>query len=416
MLYAGQRCKFRLIVDFPADSFGARPMHHLLRSLLAAALVTSLAAFAHAQTFRTSAKYAVLMDAETGTVLLEKNADTLMSPASMVKIMTAELVFRELKEKRLKLDTVMSVSVKAWKEGGASARGSTMFAKVNEQVTVANLLRGLIIQSGNDAAITLAEGIAGDEAAFAEMMTRRAQELGLRATTFKNAWGKFDADQKTTARDLAKLAVHVIKTYPDLYKIFGEKEFTWNKIRQLNRNPLLTMGIGADGLKTGNIADSGFGLTASAVRAGHRVVLVINGLKTGRERAEEGRKLISWGFRAFDPKDLFKAGETIGTASVYGGDIGRVPLVAKSQVRVLVPRGSRERLTGRIEYIGPLMAPIEKGRKVANLRIYRGKVLTLDLPLHTAVDVKVGAIYSRAFDAAFEGVVKLVRTYVFKSK
>ncbi len=391
-------------------------MRSLLRMTVIAGLVLPGYWPAQAQTFRTAAKYAVLMDAETGTVLLEKNADELMSPASMVKIMTAELVFREIREKRLNLDTTMSVSVKAWKQGGASARGSTMFAKVNEAIKVSDLLRGLIVQSGNDAAITLAEGIAGDEAAFAEMMTRRARELGLRSTTFRNAWGKFHPDQKTTARDLAKLSVHVIKTYPELYKIFGEKEFTWNKIRQLNRNPLLTMGIGADGLKTGNIAESGFGLTASAIRAGHRVVLVINGLKTARARAEEGRKLISWGFRTFDPRDLFKAGEKIGTASVYGGDIGRVPLVARSQVRVLVPRGSRERLTGRIEYIGPLMAPIEKGRKVANLRIYRGKTLTLDLPLYTNVEVKVGSLHSRAFDAAFEGIVKLVRTYVFKSK
>ena len=387
-----------------------------LRSLLIAAFVAAACLPASAQTFRTSAKYAVLMDAETGSVLLEKNADELMSPASLVKIMTAELVFREIKEKRLSLDATMSISVKAWKEGGASARGSTMFAKVNEAIKVSDLLRGLIIQSGNDSAIALAEGIAGDEAAFADMMTRRAQELGLRNTRFKNAWGKFHADQKTTARDMAKLAVHVIKTYPELYKIFGEKEFTWNKIRQLNRNPLLTMGIGADGLKTGNISDSGFGLVGSAIRSGHRVVLVVNGLKTARNRSEEGRKLISWGFRTFDPKDLFKTGETIGTASVYGGDIGRVPLVARTQVRVLVPRGSRERLTGRVEYIGPLMAPIEKGRKVANLRIYRGKVLTLDLPLHTGIEVKTGALHSRAFDAAFEGIVKLVRTYVFTSK
>lgn len=391
-------------------------MHYAVKALVILGLAVGAGLPANAQTFRTSAKYAILMDAETGSVLLEKDADELMSPASLVKIMTAELVFREIREKRLSLDTTMTVSTKAWKEGGASARGSTMFAKVGEQIKVSDLLRGLIIQSGNDAAITLAEGLAGDETAFAEMMTRRARELGLRNTTFKNAWGRFDPDQKTTARDLAKLAIHVIKTYPDLYRIFGEKEFTWNKIRQLNRNPLLTMGIGADGLKTGNIADSGFGLVGSAIRAGNRVVLVINGLKTGRERAEEGRKLISWGFRTFDPKDLFAAGETVGMASVYGGDIGRVPLAAKSKVRVLVPRGSRERLTGRIEYVGPLMAPIEKGRKVANLRIYRGKVVALDLPLYTKVEIRNGPLYSRAFDAAFEGVVKLVRTYVFKPK
>jgi D-alanyl-D-alanine carboxypeptidase (penicillin-binding protein 5/6) len=391
-------------------------MKNVFKALVIAGFAAAASLPSNAQTFRTSAKYAILMDAETGSVLLEKDADELMSPASMVKIMTAELVFREIREKRLSLDSTMTVSTKAWKKGGASARGSTMFAKVGAQIKVSDLLRGLIIQSGNDAAITLAEGISGDEAAFAELMTRRARELGLRNTTFRNAWGRFDADQKTTARDLAKLAIHVVKTYPELYRIFGEKEFTWNKIRQLNRNPLLTMGIGADGLKTGNIADSGFGLVGSAIRAGNRLVVVINGLKTGRERAEEGRKLISWGFRTFDPKDLFAAGETVGTASVYGGDISRVLLVAKTKVRVLVPRGSRERLTGRIEYVGPLIAPIEQGRKVANLRIYRGKVLALDLPLYTKEEIKTGQLYSRAFDAAFEGVVKLVRTYVFTPK
>lgn len=369
-----------------------------------------------AQTFRTSAQYAILMDAETGSVLLEKDADELMSPASMVKIMTAELIFREIKAGRLRLEDTMSVSEKAWREGGASARGSTMFAKLHEAIKVSDLLRGLIVQSGNDAAIVLAEGISGTESAFAELMTRRARELGLRDTTFKNAWGKFDPGQKTTARDFAKLSIHLIKTYPDLYKIFGETEFTWNKIRQLNRNPLLTMGIGADGLKTGNISDSGFGLVGSAVRGDHRLVVVVNGAKTARERAEESRKLLAWGFRSFDPKDVFKSGEIVGTASVYGGDIGRVPLVAKIPIKVLVPRGSNERLMGRVEYVGPLFAPLAKGSKVAQLRIYRGKTLALDAPLYTAVDVKTGPLYSRAFDAAFESAVKLVRTYIFKSK
>ncbi|MGE3247350.1 MAG: D-alanyl-D-alanine carboxypeptidase family protein [Beijerinckiaceae bacterium] len=387
----------------------------LLKRALCCAALVAVTAQVNAQTFRTSAKYAILMDADTGSVLLQNDADELMSPASLVKIMTAEIVFREIKEGRLRLEDTMTVSTKAWKEGGAGARGSTMFAKVNEQIKIADLLRGLIVQSGNDAAITLAEGISGDESAFAELMTKRAREIGLRDTRFKNAWGKFDPDQKTTARDMAKLAVHVIKTYPDLYKIFGEKEFTWNKIRQLNRNPLLTMGIGADGLKTGNIADAGFGLVGSAVRGDLRLVVVINGMKSARDRAEEGRKLLAWGFRTFDSKDVFKTGEIVGTASVYGGDIGRAPLVSKTPVRVLVPRGSTDRLSGRIEYVGPLLAPIEKGRKVANLRIYRGKELTLDAPLYTAVDIKKGPLHSRAFDAAYEGVVNLVRTYVFKS-
>lgn len=391
-------------------------MQPILKIIAGGLVCAGLIASANAQTFKTAAKYAILMDAATGSVLLHKRADELMSPASMVKIMTAELVFREIKENRLQLDHTMTISENAWRTGGARARGSTMFARVNQQIKISDLLRGLIVQSGNDAAIALAEGIAGDEAAFAAMMTKRARELGLRDTTFKNAWGKFHPDQKTSARDLAKLAIHIIKSYPELYRIFGEKDFTWSKIRQTNRNPLLSMGIGADGLKTGNIADAGFGLVGSAVRNGHRLVLVLNGLKSSKSRAEEGRKLLAWGFRSFDPKDIFKSGEQIGTASVYGGDIGRVPLIAKIPIKVLIPRGSRSRLIGKIEYAGPLLAPIEKGRKVAQLRIYRNKVLTLDAPLYTAVEVKKGSLPSRAMDAAFEAIVSLFRTYIFNSK
>ncbi len=369
-----------------------------------------------AQTFQTNARWAILMDADTGSVLFQKNADEPASPASMVKVMTAEIVFNEIRQGKLTLDSVMTVSENAWRTGGALARGSAMFAKVNEQIKVSDLLRGLIVQSGNDAAIVFAENIAGTEQAFAAMMTKRARELGLRDSTFVNAWGKFDPRQKMTARDLARLAVHVIKTYPDLYKIFGETEFTWNKIRQLNRNPLLTMNLGADGLKTGNIDDSGYGLVGSALQGEQRLILVINGLKTARDRADEARKLLAWGFRAFDPKDVFKPGEVVGAASVYGGDIGRVPLVSKIPVRVLVPRGSTERLIGRIEYIGPVMAPLAKDTKVANLRIYRGKDLALDAPLYTAAEIKVGPLYSRAFDAVYELAAEKLRTLFRKDK
>ena len=224
-----------------------------LRLLIAPVALLALVgapAFA-AEAFSTSAPYAILMDADSHTVLFEKNADDLTSPASTAKIMTAELVFRELKEGRITLDTKFPVSEHAWRTGGAGAGGSSMFAQVNSQIRVEDLIRELVVQSGNDFAIVFAEALAGSEFAFGDMMTKRARELGMQKSTFRNPWGRFDPNQKVTPREMAMLADHVIRTYPDLYKYFGEKDFTWNKIRQANRNPLLFMELGADGLKTG---------------------------------------------------------------------------------------------------------------------------------------------------------------------
>jgi D-alanyl-D-alanine carboxypeptidase (penicillin-binding protein 5/6) len=275
---------------------------------------------ARADAFQTVAPTAILVDADSDAVLFEKNADELVAPASMAKIMTAEVIFNELKNGRLTMDTEFGISEHAWRTGGASSGGSSMFAKVNTNVRLEDLLRGLIVQSGNDAAIALAEGISGTEDNFARRMTDRAREIGLTKSTFRNATGYSDPAQKVTVRELSKLALHVIRTYPDLYKMFGEKEFTWNKIRQLNRNPLFAMNVGADGLKTGFIDESGYGLVGSAVQNGQRLVVVVNGLKTAKDRANEARKLLDWGFRAFEPRQLFQEGQVVGEAQVYGGD------------------------------------------------------------------------------------------------
>ncbi|MDT2022126.1 D-alanyl-D-alanine carboxypeptidase family protein [Methylocella sp. CPCC 101449] len=394
--------------------FTSNPLVRLTAPLLAVALAL-VPAGARAQTITTSATWAILMDADTQSVLFEKNADQLMSPASLVKIMTAELVFKELKEDRHTLDETFVMSENAWRRGGAPSGGSSMFAPVNSQVRIEDLLRGLIIQSGNDAAIALAEGMAGSEETFAALMTKRARELGLRDSTFKNAWGRFDPEQKVTARDLARLSLHIIKTYPDYYKYFGEPEFTWNKIRQTNRNPLLTMNIGADGLKTGNIEDSGFGLVGSTVENGQRLILVLNGAKTARERAEEARKLLTWGMRGFDHKNIYAAGEPVGAAKVYGGAQGSVDLVSDLPIRVMVPRGSTDRLSGRIVYTGPLIPPVRQGDEVARLKIYRGQVLALDTPLKAAETVDKGTLRQQALDAGLEWFSGLIRKYVFKS-
>src|SRR5688500_16189879 len=290
---------------------------------------------ARAQEFQTAAPTAILMDAGSHAVLFEKNADEPTAPASMAKVMTAEVVFNEIKNGRLNFDSEFVVSENAWRKGGSGSGGSSMFAKVNTPVRLEDLLRGLIVQSGNDAAIALAEGIAGTEDNFARIMNERAKQIGLSKSTFRNSTGYGHPEQKVTVRDLAKLALYVIETYPDLYKMFGEREFTWNKIRQQNRNPLLFADIGADGLKTGNIDEAGYGLIGSAVQNNQRLIVVVNGLKTAKDRATESRKLLDWGFRAFESQQLFAEGQVVGEAQVFGGNMRALPLVAKKPVRVL---------------------------------------------------------------------------------
>ena len=237
--------------------------------------------------FDTTAPYVMLMDAATGTVLFEKYADTPTPPSSMTKLMTAEIVFNELKQGHIKLDTEYMTSENAWRRGGAPSHTSSMFLPIHSRSRVEDLIQGAVVQSGNDACITLAEGLAGNERAFAEKMNARARELGLQKSNFANSTGLPDAAQKMSVRDLAKLARHIIHTYPDYYKYFGETEFTWNKIRQQNRNPLMTMNIGADGLKTGFTVDGGYGLVGSAVQNGTRLIVVVNGLKSAKERGDE---------------------------------------------------------------------------------------------------------------------------------
>lgn len=357
---------------------------------------------AQAQNFQTSAPTAILLDAGSHAVLFEKNADELTAPASMAKTMTAEVVFNEIKNGRLNFDSEFVISENAWRKGGGGSGGSSMFAKVNTPVRLEDLLRGLIVQSGNDAAIAIAEGIAGTEENFARMMNERAKQIGLTKSTFRNATGYGHPEQKATVRDLSKLALHIIETYPDLYKIFGEREFTWNKIRQQNRNPLLFLDIGADGLKTGNIDESGYGLIGSAVQNDQRLIVVVNGLKTAKDRAAESRKLLDWGFRAFETQQLFAEGQIVGEAQVFGGSKRSLPLVSRKPVRVLVPRGEGERVTARIIYTGPLKAPVQKGAEVARLQVNRGDMQALEMPLYANEDIQEGTLSQRALDGLLE--------------
>src|SRR5256886_8134296 len=359
--------------------------------------------------YQTASPHAILIEAESGTVLFEKGADDLIPPASLSKLMTQEVVFNEIKQDRLKPTSEFRVSTNAWRRGGTPSHTSSMFIPINSKVAVDDLLHGAIIQSANDACMVLAEGISGSEAAFAELMTKRARELGLTKSTFGNSNGLPDPKQLMTSRELAKLARHIIQTYPDYYKYYSEREFTWNKIRQFNRNPLLAMNIGADGLKTGFTKEAVYGLVGSAVRNGLRLIVVVNGLRSGKERADEGKKLLEWGFHNFQSGLMFAEGQEIVQAKLYGGAKGHVPLVAEREVRLMVPRGTREKIIARVVYSGPVPAPVRQGQKIGMLQAWRGDFLVLEVPLQSAENVAIGSMSRRAFDAASELVLGFFR-------
>jgi D-alanyl-D-alanine carboxypeptidase (penicillin-binding protein 5/6) len=356
-----------------------------------------------------NAPHAILIDAENGGVLFERDPDKLIFPASLAKLMTAEYVFHLVKSGQLKLTDEFEVSENAWRKGGAPSHSSTMFAVLHSKVSVDDLLHGMVIQSANDACIVLAEGIAGSESAFAAKMTQRAREIGLTKSVFTNSNGLPDPGTQVTTRELALLARHIILDYPKFYELFGQREFTWNNIRQQNRNPLLPMEIGADGLKTGFTNDAGYGLVGSAVQNGLRLIVVVNGLKTAKERAEDAKKLLEWGFKTFERRLLFAEGQTIGSAEVYGGTDGSVPLKADGAVQVMVPKSGGERLVARIVYTGPIPAPVAQGARIGSLRVWRNDNVILDVPLRAADPVARGTLPQRALDAVAELVIGLFR-------
>ena len=370
--------------------------------LVLAGLVALIAPTAFAEELQTSVPNALLIDAGTNTVLYEKAADASVAPAATVKILTAELIFKELAEGRLSLTDQMPVSEYAWRYGGAPSGGAAMFLPVKSTASVDELLLGLLVDSGNDAALVLAEGSAGSEEAFVLRMNKRAGELGLTRSRFGSPWGKESADQKVTARDMARLAAHVITAYPQYYHYFGEKEFTFNKIRQQNRNPLLALSLGADGLAAGAVDTSTYNLVGSAVQEGRRLIVAVFGAKTAKERAEESQKLLQWGFRNFEEKELFKAGEPIGPAAVYGGTQGSVPLTSKTDVKMLLPRTGGAKLTAKIVYEGPALAPVAAGAPLGRLEIRRNDALVLTQQLQTAEAVEQGSLPGRVFDALYE--------------
>ena len=356
-----------------------------------------------------SAPHAILIDAEFGGVLYEKDADQLIYPASLGKLMTAEYVFHLLKEGKIQLTDEYPVSVNAWRKGGAPSHTSTMFAKLDSKVPVEDLLHGMIVQSANDACIVFAEALAGNELEFGEKLTKRAREIGLAKSTFANSNGLPDAREQVTTRELAQLARQIIVNYPEYYKIFGEREFTWNKIRQPNRNPLLGVVDGADGLKTGFTKEAGYGLVGSAVQNGMRLIVVVNGLKNAKDRAAEAKKLLEWGFHNFEGRNLFAEGQILGSAKVFGGATGHVPLKAAGPVRVMVPKAGGEHLIARIVYSGPVPAPIQEGQRIGNVKVWRNDAVVLEMPLFATEPVAKGNMPQRAFDAVTELVIGLFR-------
>lgn len=364
--------------------------------------------------FQTAAPNAILIDAESGSVLFEKNADALVPPASLSKLMTTEVVLHQIKEGKLKPTDEFIVSENAWRKGGAPSHTSSMFVPIHSRVSVADLLHSVIIQSGNDACIVLAEGIAGSEEKFAEMMTARAREIGMPKSTFGNSNGLPDPKQLMTARELAKVARQIILNYPEDYHLYGETEFTFNKIRQTNRNPLLGMNIGADGLKTGFIKEAGYGLVGSAVQNGMRLIVVVMGAKNDKERAEEGKKLLEWGFHNFQTEALFAEGQTIADAKLYGGEHGSVPLTADRVVNLMVSKLGQNKIIARVVYTGPVPAPVQQGQKIGTLKVWRGGALVLEVPLQAAESVGTGNLSQRAFDAATEFMIGLFRAGIQK--
>jgi len=361
------------------------------------------------QLFETRAKQAVMIDAETGTILYSKDADKLIPPASLAKLMTMEVVFHALKVGRLSMDDKFAVSENAWKKGGAKAGGSTMFAKVKSQIRVEDLIKAVIIQSANDACITLAEGLAGTEENFATLMTERARQIGLTKSIFKNSNGLPAEGQLVTMRELAMLGRHIWQEYPEYYRFYGEREFTWNKITQPNRNPLLGMEIGADGMKTGYTDASGYAIVGSVQRNGNRVFAAMSGMTSEQERAEESRKLLEWGLRAFEKSKLFDADEVIGEAQVFGGAKSGVALKAKGPISIFIPLTNTDRLVARIVYRGPLTAPVKEGTPVGVLKIWIGDNMSQETPLYAAETVELGTLQQRALDAVGELMVGWLR-------
>ena len=376
----------------------------MFRPFLLLSVCFSLAGPAYAQSgFQTEAPHAVIMDAESGEVLFEKDARDPMPPSSMTKIMTADLVFAALKDGTLTADTEFKVSEDAWRRGGEKSGSSTMFLNVGSKATVADLLKGVIIQSGNDACIVLAEGMAGSEDAFAQRMTERARSMGLTSATFRNATGWPHPEHEISAFDLARLAQSHIQNYPEFYPLYAERSFTWNGIKQDNRNPLLGRVTGADGMKTGATEAAGYGLVGSAIRGNDRRIIVINGLDSQGARRDTAVKLMEAAFSQFRVYDLHAQGDVLGEIDVYMGKAPKVGVALTQNIRKGLPVADRNRVKSEIVYTSA-KAPIAKGDVVAQLKISLPERPDVTYDLVATDDIKRKGLVSRAWSGLLANI------------
>ena len=374
-------------------------------SIVVTILVTAMTAIlslARAQEpgFETKAQYAILIDSRSGNVFFEKNADVPVPPASMSKLMTMIMVFEALRDGKLKMDQEFLISEDTWRRGGSVSGGSTMYAELNSRVKLSDLIQGVIVQSANDASIAIAEGMAGSEAAFAARMTKRARELGLAKAEFRNATGLPDPEHKLSVRELATLARYINLNFPEYYKYYSQPSFTWNKITQQNRNPLLKDYPGADGMKTGYTQESGYGLVGSATRDGRRLVMVIAGLTSLSERKQEAQKLLDWGFSQFRTVEVYAAGDTVSRARIWGGAENWVGLVTRQDVKIALSPQEQTGVEIKLSYTGPLMAPAKAGDKVGTVRFLVNGNAVAEVPVETAAAVAADeSMWSKALDS-----------------
>lgn len=383
------------------------------RMLTAAALVLALVpawlGLAHAQQsggFSTTARNAILMDYDSGSIIYQKAADELVAPASMSKLMTLAVLFKALKDGKLTPETEFQTSENAWRTGGAPSGTAAMFIPIHNKTPISELIQGIAVQSGNDAAITVAEGMAGSVEAFTKLMEAEARRIGLEKSTFRNSTGLPHPEHLMTARELAELARYIIKTYPDQYKVFSQREFQYRRHKFYNRNPLLSADIGVDGMKTGHTREAGYGMVVSAVREGRRLIGVVMGFENEKERQSETRRMLEWGIKSVSSAKLFDAGEAVGYARVWGGTDFYVPLAGDGDLEVILPKFPlNQKIRGEIVYEGPLKPPVKKGDHVAMFRVTstvpgsNEPIAVSETPLYAENDVEAASFYWQGVDS-----------------
>ncbi len=375
------------------------PLHLFIGLLI---ILWTVPATAQKSGFKSKAKRAILIEYASGSTLYEKNADDLIPPASMSKLVTLAVVFRALKERKVSMQDEFVMSEHAWRTGGAPSRTSAMFVPINKRATLSELLQGIIVQSGNDASIAIAEGLAGSEEAFAKIMTKEARRIGLEKSTFGNPTGLPNPKQLMSVRELGILAEHLIREYPELYKMFAQRRFNYRRHKFINRNRLLFSDLGVDGLKTGYTKEAGHGVVISATQKGRRLIAVIAGMKSSNDRWSEARRILEWGFKDFSDYKLFGGDQVVGQARVWGGSQIFVPLVGQSDIAVTLPRYPvNQKLRAEVVYDTPLKPPIAKGDKVAFLKVTSTSGTTNRVPLYAAQDVERAGTMRRGLDSLF---------------